>query len=206
MANLVITSSETLIMSDNGIYTGVSGPLGIIQKKVSFGKEAIARITLEPSDTYVELTFRSSNAFLLISYTTTSGALTVDSINGVAPVSNTDLYNKLVEILDFYPSAYNSSALEASAIVLASPGRLYGITGHNNKNTDQFIQIFNSTTVPADTTVPIVTLKAKANDNFYWDAGKYPKYFSTGISISNSSTLNTKTIGSADCWFNVHYK
>lgn len=97
-----------------------------------------------------------------------------------------------------------STALETSRVIKASAGNLYKLTGINNKATAQYIQIFNSTTVPADTTVPIYVFFV-APGNFSFDCGSFPVPFSTGISVSNSSTLATKTIGSADCWFTAEY-
>lgn len=103
----------------------------------------------------------------------------------------------------FAPSAVDSTALEAGHVIKASAGTLYSLSGYNSKTGPQFILIFNSTTVPADTTVPIIVLIVPQQSNFSWDAGQYGKAFSTGISVSNSSTAATKTAGAADCWFNA---
>ena len=97
-----------------------------------------------------------------------------------------------------------STALEASHVVKAGSGRLYKLTVNNTKASAQFIQVFNSTTVPADTAVPILSyvVAANANLDINFEAGRF---FSTGISVSNSSTSATKTIGSADCWIMAEY-
>lgn len=100
-------------------------------------------------------------------------------------------------------SSVASTALEASHVIKASAGVLHGFTGYNSRTSSQFIQVFNSATVPVDTTVPIITILVPPQSNFSWDAGKFPYPFSTGMAISNSSTAATKTIGSADCWFNA---
>lgn len=105
----------------------------------------------------------------------------------------------------FCPSASDSTAYVASQIAKASAGTLYGISGYNSLASDQWIQVHDTTSLPADTAIPIITFVARAQSNFSWDSGKFGKYFSTGITICNSTTGPTKTIGAANCWFNVLY-
>lgn len=114
-----------------------------------------------------------------------SGAITVTP-GGAAPLSL---------------SRNSSAALEASHIIKASPGTFYGVIGYNSKVTAQFVQIFNSATVPVDTTVPIYTIAVAAQSNFSLDLSTFGDFFSAGIVITNSSTAASKTIGSADCFF-----
>lgn len=102
-------------------------------------------------------------------------------------------------------SSVASSALEASKVIKASAGRLYQLSGVNTKSSAQYIQVFNSTTVPSDSTAPVLLAYVPAGGNFSFDFGSIGRYFSTGIAVSNSSTAATKTIGSADCWFNAEY-
>lgn len=101
---------------------------------------------------------------------------------------------------------YTSAALEASAIVKASAGNLYGFVVTNNNASTRYIQIFNSATLPADGAIPALTIPVPAGAVLPFDTGKFPNYFTNGIVICNSTTQITKTIGAADSLFYVQYK
>ena len=103
-------------------------------------------------------------------------------------------------------SLVSSTAYEASRVIKASAGTLISIAGYNSKTTNQFIQLFNATSVPADTAVPVATFIAYAQSNFSYDVPTTGIPFTTGICVSNSSTGPTKTIGSADCYFTAVIK
>ena len=101
-------------------------------------------------------------------------------------------------------SAVDSASLEASHIIKASAGILYHIRGYSVST--QYILIFNSASVPVDTTVAQIIIPVAAGTSFSEDFGSYGKVFTTGISWSNSSTIPAKTIGSSDCLVNSLFK
>ena len=99
-----------------------------------------------------------------------------------------------------------SSVVYVNALVAKSgEGVCYGFSGYNSKASAQFIQVFDANAVPADTAVPVTILSVPATANFSVDYGWRGRVFRAGIVVCNSSTGPTKTIGSADCWFDVQY-
>lgn len=131
--------------------------------------------------------------------TASTDVITVQGIaNGVAqPVSGTVTANTATA------SLANSTAYEASRVVKASAGTLLSLTGYNS-GPAQFLQIFNSTTVPANGVAPVLVVAVPATSSFAFE-WRNGVPLGTGISISNSSTGPTKTIGSADCYFTATY-
>jgi hypothetical protein len=100
MANIVMTSTTNTIKCDNGVYSGVAGALGVIQKKATFRKDEVFRFSLAPDESYVQILFKSREKnYFLLSFNGSTGTLQVDTIDGVAPTSNSDLYDKLVTLL-----------------------------------------------------------------------------------------------------------
>lgn len=97
------------------------------------------------------------------------------------------------------------SAYAASLVVKAAPGRVIGFTVYNSKGSGQFIQLYDAASLPADNAVPVYVGTVATVANLQVEFGPRGKYFATGIVIGNSSTGPTKTIGSADCWFEVRY-
>ena len=88
-----------------------------------------------------------------------------------------------------------------------APGRrrLFGVGVFSNKGSAQWIQIFDGVNLPADGAAPffVATVAAASNLGLYW--GSQGRWFDVGIVICNSTTAATKTIGAADCFFDVQY-
>ena len=100
----------------------------------------------------------------------------------------------------------SSSAAETGHVLKNAAGTLISLVGYNGKTSAQFIQVHNSTTVPAESSVPSYSFTVPASSNFSLDIPICGAPFTTGISVCNSSTQATKTIGSADCWFTAVIK
>lgn len=99
-----------------------------------------------------------------------------------------------------------SSAVLATNIVIPGVLRVYGFTVTNTKGSAQLAQWFDASALPADGVVPIASKNVPTVDAvgvFFGDCGRV---FHRGIVICNSSTSATKTIGSADCLFDVQYE
>lgn len=94
----------------------------------------------------------------------------------------------------------SSTAYEASHVIKTGPGVLILLEGYNSGG-DQFIQLHNATSLPANAAVPTLTFYVPAGDNFSLAVPSDGMKFTTGIVVCNSSTANTKTIGGANCFF-----
>jgi hypothetical protein len=97
-----------------------------------------------------------------------------------------------------------SRALTASVVVKTGPGILYGFTVTNTAASAQYVLAFDAASLPADGAIPLFAKSLPANDavGFNWLPGRT---FLTGIVLCNSSTNTSKTIGSANCLFDVQF-
>ncbi len=102
---------------------------------------------------------------------------------------------------------YDSGAAQTSGVIKTSPGRLYNLWGFSNKASSQYIQVFNTAAVPADTAVPAMPpLYVAATSAFFYDFGELGVDFTTGLCWSNSSTFGTKTLGAGDVWLHAAFR
>lgn len=95
----------------------------------------------------------------------------------------------------------STTAAAASLVVKSGKGRLLALYAHSDKASSQFIQLHDAATLPADAAVPILSQVVAADSNMtpiQIPEGGIP--FVNGLVVCNSSTLATKTIGSADCF------
>lgn len=98
------------------------------------------------------------------------------------------------------------AALVASLIIKPGPGTLYKLVVYNNKNAAQFIQLYDSATLPANDAVPVMVVSVPTLGTLDLPIHNLKGLkFVNGITVGNSSTAATKTIGSADCWFHAIY-
>jgi len=102
------------------------------------------------------------------------------------------------------PLNFNRETL-LNAIVV--PGRIvvYGWTVYSTKGSAQFVNVFDANTIPADTAVPLWSWPIAANNGIAFGFTPRGRQFQTGLVLCNSSTDSTKTIGSADCFFDVQF-
>jgi hypothetical protein len=101
------------------------------------------------------------------------------------------------------PNKYCSAALEASHIVKTAKGVVYGISAYNGNGAARFIQLFDSTTLPADAVVPLFTFQVAAGATLLLTFPGVGIQFYTGVVVCNSSTGGAKTIGAADSLFQI---
>jgi len=102
------------------------------------------------------------------------------------------------------PLNYNEGALRNAVVV---PGRLvvYGFTVYNSWASARYLTVFDASTIPADTAVPLFSWALAAHAGVGFGYQPNGRQFQTGLVLCNSSTDATKTIGSADCFFDVQF-
>jgi hypothetical protein len=97
-----------------------------------------------------------------------------------------------------------TTALTSSLVAKDSAGDLLGIVGYSTL--DQFIQIHDASSVPADTEIPLVVIPIVADTPFSIDFGDYGLPCDVGIVVCNSTTGPTKTLGADDVFMTAIYR
>ena len=96
-----------------------------------------------------------------------------------------------------------AGSLVASQVVSLGPTQLFELGCTNTSGGTLYCQIFNSASVPADSTTPDVVFAVPGTSSVSWDPQEGIN-FSAGISVCLSSTAHTKTIaGSVGVFFAV---
>jgi hypothetical protein len=129
-----------------------------------------------------------------------------DLISGEDQTNNVmQVVEKPLAVSTYSPDIDVSAALEASSIPKASAGVLYGFSASNTNAAGHWIQFFNSTTLPVDTTVPALefAIGGEGTTSAEWPKGRF---FSTGIVWCISSTNGAKTIAGATALVDAQYK
>ena len=188
------------------LITTIQNHIGTNAERIAFVTTGLkAGSTWETTDTGLIYKWDGTNWFTAAKESLSLAAGTA-IIGKVGIDQTTDGTTNKVRTEGVAQTRYNTTALAASGVIKASAGTIYGFSGVNESLTDQYLHIYESPTVPADGAVPVIILKIFAGSNFSFDAGDYGVGFTTGISWSNSSTVATKTIGSADCTLVATYK
>jgi hypothetical protein len=188
---VTIATDDIVPVSQSGTWSvGLTAGTNGIGKLTSNSGVTIGAVEIAASQTLSTVT--TVGAVTSITNALPSGTNTIGKVEPNSPATGPN-------------SNVTTSALAASLQVKSSAGTLFMLTGYNNKASNQFIQIHNST-APSGGAAPVITFTVPANSNFSFDFGMYGRYFSTGIYVVNSSTVATYTAGSADCWFDAQYK
>jgi len=97
MANITISKSGNSVIVDFGDYVVSDNVDG---RKASYKVEHISIVWIEKDDSIVHV--KMEDAITVrdwsLSYTTTTGAFIVDTIDGIAPTDNVDLFNKITAL------------------------------------------------------------------------------------------------------------
>lgn len=103
------------------------------------------------------------------------------------------------------PLNASSTVLSNAIRVKSGAGLLYGFTVTNTKASAQYILLFDRQgTLPGAGAIPDAVFVASASLSL-GVAWLPPRACRQGIILCNSSTADTLTAGSADCWFDVQY-
>lgn len=84
--------------------------------------------------------------------------------------------------------------------------RVYGFSVFSSNAGSQFILMFDASSLPAETAVPLMAFPVTASANVGLYFGPMGRIFQRGLVLCSSSTSTTKTLNAtADCFFDVEY-
>lgn len=202
----------------SGVITPAWSHDGTTWVTATLNNEAQAGSTTMSAGTGYRVVNVMARYFRLMLTTASSGGLTQVMLFGMLrpistspttqPVSGTVTANAGTGTMAVSLAASSnatSTAYEASRVVKGSAGTVWGFSGYNSLASAQFIQFYNSATLPADAAVPVFVMSVPASSNFSFYFGPRGRSFATGIVIGNSTTGPTKTIGAANCFFDVQF-
>jgi len=95
MAFITVTDTANNILVDFGVYSGVIP--SVLYSKAPFRKTAVT-FQLAADESFVRVEARNGQSWS-ISFDGAGEILQIDSINAVAPTSNSDLYDKLIALI-----------------------------------------------------------------------------------------------------------
>jgi len=110
----------------------------------------------------------------------------------------------MAELVRKLPNA-TTTALSRSLVVKPTSGLLFGFTVTSTNVAAQWVQVFDLAALPADGVVPLFSVNVAGQSFVSASWLPYPRAFRNGLVICNSTTQGTKTIGAADCLFDVQY-
>lgn len=98
-----------------------------------------------------------------------------------------------------------STALEATRVVKASAGTLFGLTGH--VDTAGYVWVCNKASAPSGSSDNLLfPVKVSAAGPFSVDLGRFGRYCSTGIAVGFSSSATTWSSGGSNMWVDAQYE
>lgn len=103
------------------------------------------------------------------------------------------------------PLNSRSTVHEASHVAKAGLAWCFGFHVYNAKVAAQFVMLFDASALPADGATPEAYWTVPASSQLDVSYGTLGRVFRQGIILCNSTTEPTKTLGAADCFFDVQY-
>lgn len=104
-----------------------------------------------------------------------------------------------------YSPLSDASAVLQNSHLITGQLRVYGFSVYSSLTSPQYIQMFDATTVPADSAIALQNFNIPASNVLGVYFGPMGRIFRRGLVLCNSTTDTSKTIGAANCLFDVQY-